>query len=320
MNSPVVITTLNRYEHLKNCIGSLKKCNLAAETDVYISVDYPPAEKYFAGYKKIVEYLQSPIDGFHNVQIFFQQKNLGSCDNSHFLYTKAFETYDRLIYTEDDNEFSPAFLEYMNVMLEKFKDEKSVYAICGYRWPFKLEKKETSFFSPFISFWGCGLWKDKVRDFEDFRRKELVSYLKNGSSRRGFISWSPHVYKQAVYVACEKHHMQIYRRDTEEKVYRDADFIVEMYMHIKGMKAIVPYVSKVRNMGHDGSGENCDDLNASLYEDQEIDMRDIFDGSTEAVDLNTEEREALSCFHESNDPTGLKERLKLFLMVKFMMK
>ena len=319
MISPVVITTLNRYEHLKNCIESLKGCNLANETDIYISVDYPPSEKYQAGYERIVEYLNSPIDGFHDVHIYFQQKNLGSCDNSQFLYKKAFEDYDRLIYTEDDNEFSPTFLEYMNTMLERFKDEKSVYAICGYRWPFALEKKEASFFSPFISFWGCGLWRDKVRDFERFRRRELVSYLKNSQSRKKFIAWSPHEYKQAVYVACEKHHMQIYRHDTEEKVYRDADFIVAMYMHIRGMKVIVPYVSKVRNMGHDGSGENCDDFSAILYDKQEIDMREILGEETEIIELNSEEQAALSFFHESKDHTGIKERIKLFLMLSFMM-
>ncbi len=318
--SPVVIPTLNRYEHLKKCIDSLRNNSLAKDTELYISVDYPPSEKYRIGYDAVLQYLSNPIEGFRKVNVFIQEENLGASENGHFLYAKAFEDYDSLIFTEDDNIFSSNFLEYMNKTMEKYENDKSVYAVTGYRWPFNLEKRAESFKCSFISAWGCGLWKDRVDEFERFRREELLHFLKNVSNRRQFSRWNYHVYKQSVYVACEKHHMQIYRHNKGENVYRDADFIVVMYMYIKGMKVIVPYVSKVRNLGHDGSGENCDDHNASLYVEQEIDMRDTFDENAEAIDLNMEENAALSCFHESNDHTGLKERIKLFLMLKFMMK
>ncbi len=312
--SPVVIPTLNRYEHLKKCIESLRNNSLAKDTELYISVDYPPEEKYRVGYDEIVQYLSNPIEGFKNVTVFFQEENLGASENGHFLYTKAFEDHDSLIFTEDDNIFSSNFLEYMNKMMELYRNDRSVYAVTGYRWPFKLEKRAESFRSSYISAWGCGLWKDRVEEFECFRREELVHYLKKSSNRSKFKSWSYHVYKQAVYVACEKHHMQIYRKNTADKVYRDADFIVEMYMHIRRLQVIVPYVSKVRNMGHDGSGENCDDSNSLIFDEQEIDSRDHFE-ICEAVDLNEDELSKLSSFHENNDKTGLKERIKLNLML-----
>ena len=47
--APVLITTCNRYEHLKRCVESLSKCTLASETDLIISVDYPPSDKYVDG-------------------------------------------------------------------------------------------------------------------------------------------------------------------------------------------------------------------------------------------------------------------------------
>lgn len=44
--------------------------------------------------------------------------------------------FDRYISTEDDNEFSPNFLVYMNKGLELYKDDPKVLAICGYSYPF----------------------------------------------------------------------------------------------------------------------------------------------------------------------------------------
>ena len=95
---PVVIPTLNRYQHLKRCVESLAICRYAAETELYISVDYPPSEKYREGYDRVLEYVNGGIAGFKAVHVFFQEKNLGTCDNTFFLYSKVFEKYDRLIY------------------------------------------------------------------------------------------------------------------------------------------------------------------------------------------------------------------------------
>ena len=44
--APVIIVTLNRYEHFKRCLDSLEKCTGANKTDVYVGLDYPPSEKY----------------------------------------------------------------------------------------------------------------------------------------------------------------------------------------------------------------------------------------------------------------------------------
>ena len=35
--APVVIPTLNRFEHLRNCIESLKRCSGADQTEVIIN-------------------------------------------------------------------------------------------------------------------------------------------------------------------------------------------------------------------------------------------------------------------------------------------
>lgn len=42
---------------------------------------------------------------------------------------KAFEKYDALIFTEDDNVFAPAYLDYMDQMLRRFEKDPKVYSI-----------------------------------------------------------------------------------------------------------------------------------------------------------------------------------------------
>ena len=311
--APVVIPTLNRTDHLKRCLSSLAKNKYASDTDIYISVDCPPSAKYEEGYKETLKYLESGIDGFRNVYVFIQEKNLGSSENGRFLYDKVWETGDRLIYTEDDNEFAPNFLEYMNGMLEKYKDDDSVYSVNGYLWPVDIQNRGEAFEAGFISAWGCGLWKNKVNDFAAFRREDIAKYLKSFGNRRKLKNWSYHVYKQALYIACDKHYMQIYRQNSSDKELRDADFIVAIYLYIKGKKVVIPYISKVKNTGHDGSGENCDDKESQMFEKQEIDSRDSFE-CFDVNEANKAELSVLKKYMDKGDRKSLKEAIKMILM------
>ena len=113
---PVIIPTLNRYEHFKRCVESLARNTHADKTELVIGLDYPPSKKYEKGYKQIKEYLPS-INGFKKITIFGRRENYGVHRNFIALQNYAFEHYDAVISTEDDNEFSPCFLDYMNKAL-----------------------------------------------------------------------------------------------------------------------------------------------------------------------------------------------------------
>ena len=118
--SPVVIPTLNRYEHFKRCLESLERCSGAEYTDVYIGLDYPPSDKYIEGWKLIDEYLikKEAKNGFKKLIIKRRKTNCGvggPTDNGELLVKEILMDYDRYIFTEDDNEFSPNFLEYVTV-------------------------------------------------------------------------------------------------------------------------------------------------------------------------------------------------------------
>ena len=50
--APVCIPTCNRYNKLKKCIESLIANKEAKKTELYISVDYPPEERFLVDIRK----------------------------------------------------------------------------------------------------------------------------------------------------------------------------------------------------------------------------------------------------------------------------
>lgn len=46
---PVIIPTLNRIKHLKDCIESLKHNTYASETELVIGLDFPVTEEHKIG-------------------------------------------------------------------------------------------------------------------------------------------------------------------------------------------------------------------------------------------------------------------------------
>ncbi len=255
--APVIIPTLCRYDHLKKCVESLMKCTWAEETEVYIGLDYPLKESHWEGYKKIEQYLNSlkKTHLFKTLHVVIRSTNLGigPNGNSENLRDIAFKNHDKLIFTEDDNIFSPSFLVFINEGLEKFRDDSSVFAINGYRHFYDVKFMNNNFYRQNVDFsaWGYGIWRDRYYKLKEasnskYWRLKAINPLnwfriyKNGWNRvLGFISL---VYKTKVLFDNEK----------------------SVYIAINNMDVIMPKESMVRNLGWDGSGEHCKTVDKNL--------------------------------------------------------
>ena len=158
---PVFIPTLNRYFHFKNCVESLSKCTHADKTELVIGLDYPPEEKYEEGYQLIKCYLPT-IKGFGKITIFEHEENLGPIGNWNYLVKYCKSNYDAYIGTEDDNVFSPAFLDFMDQALERFQDDDNILTVSGYNPPDAYDQGGyTTYLSKDNCAWGIGLWVRK---------------------------------------------------------------------------------------------------------------------------------------------------------------
>ena len=165
------------------------------------------------------------------------------------------EKYDRYIVTEDDNEFSPNFLQYMNQCLEKYKNDSRIGRICGYSY---MEWENIGNY-PYNAFpmkaycaWGVGCWYAKDVNFYNFSKAKDIIYnyelVKKLFSEKLFVTI----------------HRLLFRWKNS-----GGDLRYVCYCALEGKYGIFPSVSKVRNHGFDGEGLHCASINT--YAKQKID-------------------------------------------------
>jgi hypothetical protein len=274
MNSeyaPILVATLNRYQHFKRCIESLANCPEAKSSDLYIALDYPPSEKYCEGYNEIVAFLESGIVGFKSVNVLKRKRNLGGRRNFAEARREIFREYDRVIISEDDNEFSRDFLNFINSGLELYKDRKDIFTICGYIYPLRLDTTgKDAFLHPIFSGWGFGIWREKFKDIK-FDVDEAGRSLKNSKIRKKI-----------------KHRFLIKALEQIVKTGNiTGDTLICLHQYKNNLYSVYPTNSRVRNHGHDGTGVNCvTDTHNSIYSNQEIvtNYKDVLNNKNLEVD------------------------------------
>lgn len=256
MYAPVIIPTLNRINHLKRCLNSLNENSLANKTEIYISVDFPTDSKYIEGYHEVVKFLKNmPNYNFKNINIYFQEKNLGPFRNIDFLKEKISDKYDRYILTEDDNEFSKNFLSYINSTLKYFDDNPNVLAVCGFKdtnWIF--EKNNNIAFSKLYSAYGIGIYMNKEKKVKDEATKFLLN-PKNWSIKNLFSLFRKNrkLFNIFILDILLKDHGLFWMDSNKLNV---CDTVYSIYMHLSDYCVVVPIKAKSRTWGNDGSGVN----------------------------------------------------------------
>lgn len=261
--APIIIPTLNRYEHFKRCVDSLSRCTYADKTEIVIGMDFPRFERHEEGYNKIMKFLPT-IAGFGKVTILYTEKNLGPDRNTKRLHEYVRNAgYECVISTEDDNEFSPNFLMYMNWALNEFKDDDSIYAICGFKRIDTSGLKNNVYKYPRFNAWGYGQWY-KTRDKMDKYRD--LSYLKDILDNMSLSSaFTQDVYKGSSIVSMLK----------ERGVYGDA---LPKFLPQNEQFCLFPIISMVRNHGQDGQGlHGGTDSLQKMYENLPIDESNLFE-------------------------------------------
>ena len=241
--APVVITTLNRYEHFKRCLESLEKCSCADQTEVYIGLDYPPSDSYREGWSKIDNYLRlkERDNRFAKLIVLRREYNYGikgKNTNISDLLRKACESSTHYIISEDDNEFAPNFLEYINWGLNYFENNNNVLYVCGYTYPNLDFLSNNVFLSKRFSGWGFGGWstkkKNTARQWDEIKQM-LDRYPLS-------TLFSEEIYKAGLLLG----------------MYADGmmwgDALVDLMPG--NWSCLYPKISKVRNWGHDGSGQH----------------------------------------------------------------
>lgn len=283
--APFVVPTLCRSEHFVRMMESLKRNSWACYTDVIVSIDFPPSEKYRKGWHEICDYVdKGDFSVFHQFIVIKQPENLGAGTNGFFLENYVKQHYDRWIRCDDDCEFSPNFLEYMDKCLDRFENDEDVVAVAGYSYPIEWCTSEgaTCMKQQFnVATWGLGRWVKK--------HNVAAAYIRSGQ----MLDDAQMVARTGRYKKMSKRcYTQFFNQVTTNrkgtvKIFMTSvtDIAMRAYLACQDKYCISPVISKVRNYGFDGSGAVCqntigkDDTSTECYDyrKQEIDTADHFD-------------------------------------------
>lgn len=296
---PVFIPTLNRYEHFKRCVDSLARNTHADKTDLIIGLDYPPSEKYVEGYNKIKEYLPT-ISGFKKVILFERPENYGPGRNWNELQRYAFDHYDAVIASEDDNEFSPCFLDYMNKALDFYWDDNRARSVSGYIGPQFYGKLDTPIIHNYDNTaWGLGLWTHKFDEKELSNIKEYREIVDSITK-----SWK-------IYKTCPALLLMLLGMLKSGKIWGDVSWSTLNIMN--DTYQVRPTLSLVRNTGHDGSGTHNNRIIDSL-QNQTISEAKTFNADFSNVTYVNNVAVKKTLF-SNQMPNGVMRRIKYLIIV-----
>lgn len=239
--APIVLFCYNRPDHTRRLLESLKRCEGAGESTLYIYVDGPKGE----GDLDLVSEVRSIArdkEWCREVHVVERESNMGLARSIIGGVTEALERDGRVIVLEDDLELSPHFLDYMNGALDYYKDNDKVMHVSGYSFP-PMQGLADTFFYRATSCWGWGTWKRAWAHFE----ADGSGFLKKLKSKeRRFLFDIDGSYD--------------YYGMLEAQVRGKVDsWAIRWYASVffSGGLCLHPGRSMVNNRGNDGTGVHC---------------------------------------------------------------
>ena len=139
----------------------------------------------------------------------------------------------------------------MNQGLDKYKDEKQVFSICGYSNKVKIPKgyKYDTYFCTRSSSWGWGTWADRWNSV-DWELKDWDKYSKLG---KAFNKWGGSDCFRML-------------RSVKEGWGNSWAIRFCFSQFLQNKFSLFPIISKVKNNGFDGEGTNCKKWSRFKYE------------------------------------------------------
>lgn len=242
--APVIMFVYNRLDSVEQTIENLKRNELAEQAELFIFSDAAKKESQVENVSLVRNYIHK-IDGFKSVHIIEAEKNKGLAKSVITGVTEIINEKGKVIVVEDDLITSPQFLTFMNDALDFYEDEKKIWSISGYQFPFELPETYTkSVYAAYrSSSWGWATWKDRWETI-DWEVKDYSSYKYNPLRIAKFCKGGTDLDKMLRYQMQGKF---------------DSWAIRWCYNQCKQDKyTIYPVKSLVNNIGTDGRGTHCD--------------------------------------------------------------
>ena len=250
--APIVIFAFNRLEPLKRCVASLLQNSEAAESDLFVYVDGPRAQKEGEAEKvEAVREFVKTITGFKSVTYHFSEVNKKLGPSIIAGVTEVINQYGRAIVIEDDLIACKNMLAFVNQGLKQYEKVQEVFSISAYTNRVKIPKDYPydAYFCPRSTSWGWATWKDRW-DSVDWELKNWSAVEQNA---KAFNRWGG----SDCFGMLKAWHEG-----------RNQSWAIRFCYNqfVQDKQSLFPIISKIDNEGFDGSGTNCQQYNRFKFE------------------------------------------------------
>lgn len=289
--APIVLFVYNRPWHTKQTLEALAKNELADESILYIFADGAKENATPEQLQKIQEVRQVILSKqwCKEVHIEEKEKNWGLADSIVDGVTRIVNQYGKIIVLEDDIVTAKGFLKYMNDALILYENEGKVMHISGYMFPIKSKLPDT-FFLYQTSSWGWATWARAWKNLE-INDSLILSKIKQKNLVDKFNIDNTYNYVQ-------------FLENNISKI--NKTWAIKWYgnVFLQNGLCLFPSQSLVRNIGFDGSGENCGETNDVLL--NQIFEKEYVDITKQKLVINNE---ALKQVKHNNSNSNSKENI-----------
>lgn len=241
--APVVLFVYKREKHLQKVLEALDENVLADQSSLFIFSDSYINDSEKAAVEKVRNCIREyeKNSHFQHVYIYEMDKHCGLANSVIAGVSQVINNFGKVIVLEDDLVTSKDFLVYMNDALNYYAEEAKVWSVAGYT-P-NIKELSSYYKDVYVCMragsWGWATWKNRW-DSIDWEIKDYPQFVKNKKKIREF--------KKRGFDMPSMLDLQM-----QGKI--DSWAIRFCYEQFKQNKVTInPTVSKIRNIGIDGSG------------------------------------------------------------------
>lgn len=270
--TPIALFVYNRPVHTRQTIEALKNNRISDQSDLIIFSDAPENKASEIEVMKVREYISS-IKGFNSVKVVERENNLGLADSIIDGVSQLCDEHGKVIVLEDDLITSNRFLEFMNLALDRYSDQKKVWHISGWNYPIEANALPEVFFMRVMNCWGWATWADR---WEHFRKNpgRIMHEWDDEKIRKFNLDGANNFWAQVT-------------GNHAGTIKTWAVFWYATIFEHQGL-CLNPAKTFIQNIGHDGSGEHCsetDVYSSALSRELVTNFPDPESENTKAVGL-----------------------------------
>ena len=249
MYTPIVFFAFNRPFHTYKTLKSLSNNQLAKDSEIFAFIDGPRNNTEIHLIDNVEKIIKSFSDQFKNITVNRATKNITAGTNIRNGISSVLLENESVIVLEDDICVSKYFLDYMNKALKKYKTQKKVWHINGFNLPNSSKLIQDSFFTRSMQFWDWGTWKDRWEKFKNDSLSTDPFYLISKFSKKDIKKFNLDL----------KHniHWSMILANSDGRLPNTLDVFWYAFIFMNNGLCLCPRISLTRNIGHDGSGDNC---------------------------------------------------------------